>query len=288
MIKPQQNKMIFLIFKWILAFLAALPANAQIIQNFDLSDRLNEISGLELLNDSTLIAFNDGGNKSELYLLNLKGEILRTVDVKDTKNHDWEDIAIDDTYIYIGDIGNNENKRDNLSIVKIKISDVLTRDVVKAETIKFQYAEQSSFPPKNDSLFFDAEGMTVYNDSIWIFTKDRSKPFKGVSYVYKIPTSPGNYTVWHSHQIPVGADGWWKDGITAADVYGDHFYLLTYHRYVVMEYVGGSFKRVSEFVFDGITQRESIVVLNEETIFVADENNPIVGGVKMYKIQNKK
>lgn len=280
--------MIFLIFKWILAFLAALPSHAQVIENFSLSDRLNEISGLELLNDSTLIAFNDGGNKSEIYLLNLKGEILRTIDVKDTKNRDWEDIAIDDNYVYIGDIGNNENKRDNLSIVKIKISDIITRDAVKAETIKFKYAEQSEYPPKKDSLFFDAEGMTVYNDSIWIFTKDRSKPFQGLSYVYKIPTKPGNYTVSHSHEIPIGTDGWWKDGITAADIFGNHFYLLTYHRYMVFEYVNGNFNFLSEHVFDGITQRESIVVLNEEAIFVADENNPIVGGVKMYKIQNKK
>lgn len=278
------EKMIVLLGKWIIAFLASMPVQAQVTEHFKLDDKLDEISGLEVLNDSTLIAFNDGGNKSEVYLLNLKGELLRTVDVLDTKNHDWEDIARDDYYIYIGDIGNNENKRDNLSIVKIKISDILTRDEVEVEEIEFKYAEQKEFPPDKDSLFYDAEGMVVYNDSIWIFTKDRSVPFKGISHVYKVPTKPGEYTVSCETRISVGEDGWWKDGITAADIYDDKLYLLTYNRYIVMESFRGEWIKVSEHVFPGITQRESIVVIDGRSIFIADEENPIVGEGVMYKI----
>ena len=282
------EKMIVLLGKWIIALLASVPVQAQVTEHFTLDDKLNEISGLETLNDSTLIAFNDGGNKSEVYLLNLKGELLRTVNILDTKNRDWEDIARDDNYLYLGDIGNNENKRENLSIVKIQISDLLTRDEVEAEEIEFNYAEQREFPPKNDSLFYDAEGMVVYNDSIWIFTKDRSVPFKGVSHVYKIPTKPGKYTVSCSSKIAVGEDGWWKDGITAADVYNDQLYLLTYNRYIVMDWLDGSWIKTAEYVFPGITQRESIVVLNNRSIFVADEENPIAGKAIMYRIQPEK
>jgi len=258
---------------------------AKIEEEYQLSKKLDEISGLELLNDSTLIAFNDGGNKSEIYLLSLKGEILREVNILDTKNHDWEDIAIDDEYVYLGDIGNNDNSRDNLSIVRIKISDILIREEVEAETIKFSYKEQKEFPPKNDSLFYDAEGMTVYNDSIWIFTKDRSKPFQGVSHVYKIPTTPGKYEVAASHKINIGNDGWWKDGVTAADYHDGNFYLLTYNRYIVLQFKNGEFKKKSIQKFEGLTQRESLVVLNKEAIFVADEHNPIVGNVRLYKVK---
>ena len=100
--------------------IGAIPLHAQVEESYPLSDKLNEISGLEMLNDSTLIAFNDGGNKSEIYLLNLEGEILRMIDVLDTKNRDWEDITRDDEFIYIGDIGNNRNEREKLSIVKIQ------------------------------------------------------------------------------------------------------------------------------------------------------------------------
>lgn len=251
---------------------------------YPLSEKLKEISGLELLNDSTLIAFNDGGNKSELYLLNLEGEIIKEVNVLDTKNRDWEDIAIDEAFVYIGDIGNNRNDRDNLSILKIKIEDILQNDEVPAQTIHFNYKEQTAFPPKATSLFYDAEGMAICNDSIWIFTKDRSSPFQGLSLVYKLPIEPGIYEVEASHQLIIGKDGWWKDGITAADYFDGRFYLLTYNRYIVYEYENGGFNKTSEHIFEGITQRESIVVLHEDAIFVADEQNPIVGDVRLYKI----
>ncbi|XOV66312.1 MAG: hypothetical protein ACFHU9_11800 [Fluviicola sp.] len=253
-------------------------------EEYPLSDKLKEISGLELLNDSTLIAFNDGGNKSEIYLLSLEGEILRTVNILDTKNRDWEDIAIDNEYVYIGDIGNNNNDRDSLAILRIKISDILNKEDVEVETIKFRYKEQKSFPPEDAALFYDAEGMSVCNDSIWIFTKDRSKPFQGLSLVYKIPLEPGEYEVSVSHRITIGYDGWWKDGVTAADYYNGQFYLLTYNRYIIYDYKNGSLQMNREQTFDGMTQRESLVVLNEEAIFVADEQNPIVGNVRLYKV----
>ncbi len=265
--------------------LGAAPLYAQVEESYTISDKLNEISGLELLNDSTLIAFNDGGNKSEIYLLNLKGEILRNIDVLDTKNKDWEDIARDDEYIYIGDIGNNTNEREKLSIVRIKIADILTRDEVEAEQIKFNYAEQTSFPPKNDSLYFDAEAMTVIDDSIWIFTKDRSKPYQGVCHVYKVPTEPGKYTVSASDRLQIGGAGWWTDGVTAADYANGKLILLTYNRFITYEFSENGFEKIAEFKFGGITQRESIVVLNKEAIFVADEHNPIVGEVRLYKIK---
>jgi hypothetical protein len=250
-----------------------------------LSEKLNEISGLETLNDSTLIALNDGGNKSDLFLLNTKGEILREVNVLDVKNHDWEDIAKDDTYIYIGDIGNNENKRENLSILKVRISDILTRDDVEAEKIAFSYAEQEDFPPEKESLFYDAEGIAVYKDSIWVFTKDRSQPFQGISYVYKLPTQPGDYSVEARHKLPVGKGGWWSDGITAVDIYDDLVYILTYNRFAIYSIRNGSFKLEHKHIFGGITQRESLVVLSPDAIFVADERNPLVGEGQIYKIK---
>lgn len=272
--------------RWILQlFLSAVPVFSQDSHPFPLSDRLKEISGLELLNDSTLIAFNDGGNSSELYLLNLQGKILRVVEVKGTKNHDWEDITRDDEFVYIGDIGNNLNKRKNLAILKLKISDIISQNSVEAEKIEYRYSEQTSYPPNEDSLFYDAEAMAVCGDSIWVFTKDRSQPFQGVSYVYKIPTEPGSYTVSVLDRLKVGADGWWKDGVTAADCFDGRFYLLTYNRYIVYSHNDGGFSQETEHIFDKITQRESIVVLSRDAIFVADERNPLAGDVQMYKIR---
>ncbi|MFT6982443.1 MAG: hypothetical protein ACJAUD_001210 [Crocinitomicaceae bacterium] len=270
----------------VLAFLSsAYAASSQLIEEHGLSESLAEISGLELLNDSTLIAFNDGGNKPQLYLMNLKGKITKTITVLDAKNKDWEDIAIDEEFIYIGDIGNNSNKRSILKIYKIKIEDVLKKTEVKAKEIKFSYGEQTKFPPSTDSLFFDAEGMTIYKDSIWVFTKDRSTSPNGYSRIYKIPTTPGSYTVYKSEQAYIGKNGWLTDGVTAVDVYEDHFYILTYNRYIIKKYADGKFTNVSSFKFNSMGQRESIVVLNKQSIFVADEQNPLTGSMKLYKIK---
>jgi hypothetical protein len=272
----------------LIVFFGVNVASAQLLEYHELPESLSEISGLELLNDSTLIAFNDGGGKARLYLLNMQGKVIKKVDITNAKNKDWEDIAIDDEYIYIGDIGNNENKRLNLKIYKVEIKDVLKKKEVSAKEIKFNYGEQKSFPPISDSMYFDAEGITVYNDSLWIFTKDRSDPTEGNTFIYKIPTTPGTYTVYKSDYIYIGKDGWWKDGITAVDVFEDHFYLLTYNRYIVKKYENGKFKTVETFKFNSMSQRESIVVLNKDSIFVADEKNPLVGDMKMYKIRPKR
>jgi hypothetical protein len=69
-----------------------------------LSEELKEVSGIQYINDTLLVAHNDGGNGPLLYFLNPNtGIILKRVFVKDVKNTDWEDIALDGKYLFIGD-----------------------------------------------------------------------------------------------------------------------------------------------------------------------------------------
>ena len=108
-------------------------------QTFHLSEGLSEISGLEFLNDSTLVAINDGGNEPLIYLLDLKGKVQGVVKVENAQNRDWEDLAIDDEHLYIGDFGNNVNNRRDLVIYKVKIADIIAKKSVQAEQITFNY-----------------------------------------------------------------------------------------------------------------------------------------------------
>src|SRR5690554_3360487 len=97
----------------------------------------------ELLESSALVKYkcnfitlNDSGNEPELYVFNKKGEITHICFIKNVKNIDWEALAYDgQEYLYIGDIGNNENKRQDLAIHKVKLVDVLVKDTVNVETI---------------------------------------------------------------------------------------------------------------------------------------------------------
>ena len=65
---------------------------------------------------------NDGGGpkKQVLYAIDGEGNTHAFFSVSDVTLHDWEDIAIDNNgHLYIGDIGNNDAKRDTLAVYEI-------------------------------------------------------------------------------------------------------------------------------------------------------------------------
>ena len=65
---------------------------------------------------------NDGGGpkKQVLYAIDRQGNTRASFPVIGVTLHDWEDLAIDDAgHLYIGDIGNNDAKRDTLAVYEI-------------------------------------------------------------------------------------------------------------------------------------------------------------------------
>ena len=81
--------------------------------------KLKEISGLvaSRANPGYLWVHNDGGNPAEVYLVDLALNVRLTCTFPEAENRDWEDIAIgagpdpDKTYLYIGDIGDNQERK---------------------------------------------------------------------------------------------------------------------------------------------------------------------------------
>lgn len=66
---------------------------------------------------------NDGGGpkKQVLYAIDREGNTRASFPVTGVTLHDWEDIAIDSAgHLYIGDIGNNDSKRDALAVYEIE------------------------------------------------------------------------------------------------------------------------------------------------------------------------
>lgn len=257
--------------------------SGQKITVYDLPESLNEISGLEVLNDTTLIAINDGGNSSSIYLLNMDGSIQKTVDVINAKNNDWEDLARDDHFLYIADIGNNLNKRKDQQILKINLSDITSKAQVKAEKISLSYLEQKAFPPEKDSLFFDAESLAVEGDSLVIVTKNRVSPWNGKAIVYKLPKAPGEYKLQAHQRLNLGNGSWRTDSATGMDIKNGKWYILTYGKILVYKPSSAGLVWEHTFKFWKFTQKES-VVLTEDFIFVADEKQKLLGGGKLYRI----
>ena len=260
---------------------------AQQLEVYKLPGILHEISGIEYINDSTLLAINDGGNRAEIYILDTRGALRKKVPVLGVRNRDWEDMAFDGTHIYIGDIGNNRNMRKDLCIYKILLSDIMRKSEVRAEQINFRYKEQRGFPPRNTELVYDAEALAYYKGELWIFTKANTTPWIGNSLVYRLSTSPGTYVASRPLELFVGGRGWWVDAITGVDVRGDEFYILTYNRISKLKFAKNEFIWKGNTRFKRTTQMEAITIKEDNEVYVADETRKIIGGGKLYLMQTR-
>ena len=155
---------------------------------------LTESSGVVSYGDHTIWTIEDSGNADKLFHVSFDGNIIEAIKVKNASNYDWEDLAKDEAgNIYIGDVGNNRNNRDDLVIYKVPNPNFLRKGKITAEKIKFSYPDQKEFPPEKHQRYFDAEALFYRNHSLYVVTRNRSKPFDGKAFVYKIPAIPGEY-----------------------------------------------------------------------------------------------
>jgi len=180
--------------------LLILSTNIVLAQSFvtmqltNLEATISESSGLIMLGDK-IITHNDSGGDACLYEIDsVTGNIVRTVTIANAVNHDWEDIALDNQYIYIGDIGNNDGDRTDLKIYRILISDFLNtiNDIVYADSICFSYLDQTNFLPLPYFTNYDAEAFIATNNSLFIITKNW---INQKANLYRIPKLPGNFQV---------------------------------------------------------------------------------------------
>lgn len=193
------NSSAILIFLLVLS--STVPLQAQTVAAStvtQLSNPIEETSGLLHWN-GRLITHNDSGDGPFLYEIDsTNGTVLRTVFINNASSQDWEAICHDDTYLYIGDFGNNNGTRTNLRIFRVAQSDYLNSDTVNADTISFSYADQTSFASNTFQTNFDAEAFVALGDSLYIFTKNWGN-FR--SNIYPMPKLPGTYSVIKSDSI---------------------------------------------------------------------------------------
>jgi len=215
--------------------------------------------------------------------LEMDGKLRKKVHVAGAKNKDWEELARDENYLYIGDIGNNRNKRENLRIYRVEIKEVLDLDTVSSERINIGYTEQKEFPPTSKAdLNFDAEGMACYGGELWVFTKPNTDPWHGKTFVYRFPKTPGTYRREKHLELYIGDGGWWSDAITAADFHNNTLYISTYNRLITLNFAKGDFLEGQTVGYSSITQKEALLVLDNGMLLIGDEKHTLLGGGKLY------
>jgi hypothetical protein len=150
---------------------------------------LNETSGVVFSNN--LLWTTNDDRDTTLYNIDTSAVIRKKIALKKVTNKDWEEIAQDSSYFYIGDFGNNvSGNRKDLHILRIEKKSI-EGSIQKIDTISFSYSNQTDFTKlKSNTTNFDCEAFVVLHDSIYLFTKQWKK--KSTT-VYMIPKTPGTY-----------------------------------------------------------------------------------------------
>ncbi len=168
------------------------PTAYKPFKSFILPKEVNETSGLIFWRNS-LWTHNDSGGLPMLYRIDtVDGTVEQRIRVKNATNTDWEELAADSLYIYVGDFGNNSGHRHDLVIYKIRKSDIPTTgdDAVSSEKIFFQYPDYPVYIAKRSKNNYDCEAMIAVGDSLYLFSKDWQD---SRTRVYRLPKTPGNY-----------------------------------------------------------------------------------------------
>ena len=250
-----------------------------IISKTELPSSVYETSGLEKV-DNNLITLNDSGNQPVLYYLNESGKLISERNFSELQNNDWEDLTVDDEFIYIADIGNNFDTRNNLRIIKAALDSADN----SFEIINFYYPEQEDFSFKQLSMY-DAEGLISISDYLLIFTKNRAKK---ITEIYKLPKKEGNYKAELIGEINI------ESIVTAAD-YNKKLRLLVltstkdFNEYYVHKIKKFNISRLKNLKVEtykipiGKTQVEAIKIIDNDNFWISSEAE-FMGSPYLYKI----
>ncbi len=244
-------------------------------------DAVSETSGL-IFYKGSVITHNDSGNTPLLFEIDtISLELTRTVTVDNVQNVDWEDMAQDDHFIYIGDFGNNLGTRTDLAIYRIAKSDYDSSDAVSAEQIYFSYEDQTDFTDNGNSDW-DAEALFVLNDQLVILTKQWQA---NGTVAYAVPKTPGTY---RARRL----DSFNSQGLVTGATYHPETNLLYFVGYTTLldafiyrvegcteaHIFGGNVERLTADI--GFSQVEAIGYVDTDSYLISSElfssENPLI------------
>lgn len=245
-----------------------------------LPDALEECSGFVELPEYYL-AMNDSGSAPELiYLSKDDFSVIRTEPVQGAMNVDWEEITIDENFLYIGDFGNNNGTRQNLKIYKVPLSSLATSPFVQ-DTLNFKYEDQVSFSTTIFSTPYDCEAFVVNGDQIHLFTKGWSNQYCR-QYILQNDVSD---------QEAVLKDSFYVGGlITGADLLADSVLMLTGYNnlsiaWMLKDFEGTDYFNGNKRAFQlgNLGQNETITWIGEADLIITSEAG-ILGTQTAYQI----
>ena len=231
-----------------------------------------ESSGLAPAGANSYFSFGDDGNTPTLYEISGAGKLLRTLEIG-APNTDWESLSRDPQgNYYIGNCGNNESVRRDLSIYRVR-----PESPQQVGKINFTYPDQREFPPKKKQRNFDCEASLWHEGQVWLFTKDRGQ--QAASKVYTVPDQPGTYTAKLVTSLPIPGE------VTDAALRADGHRLVLLGRGELFILDGNSWAEILKATprhvsLEGAGQTEGAVFKDDATLLISTEQ----GGLYEYKL----
>jgi hypothetical protein len=239
----------------------------------ELPKRVGESSGLAADSGGAVLwTHNDGGSPPELFAVSRKGELRQTVRLQNAVNSDWEDLARDPQgNLYVGDFGNNGNRRPDLAIYRVHPA-----RPQQVDKITFRYEDQTEFPPPPEERNFDCEAFFWHADSLYLFSKNRGN---NQVKMYVLPAQPGDYTARVRGTVKL------KAMITAADINpsGTQLALLSYGKVLVFQVKDPNNLLAEPYqcVKLARSQAEALAYVNDTDFVITNEAG------KMYLVRRK-
>lgn len=254
------------------------PQNPRLKVICKLPPKLNENSGLAYFGGEKVWIIEDNGNRDEIYAVNFQGEMTQSFTVKNAQNRDWEDLAQDENgRLFIGDFGNNDNKRKNLAIYLLPSPEKEKGDKIEAKKLRFTYPQQKQFPPSAKKRLFDAEAFFYRKGFFYLFTKNRTKPFSGESLIYRLNARKGEQEAEFLGSLtPCTTERYCKITSAALSPSGNRLVLLGYGKmWLIDQPDWDQLSKATPQMIDlrWPTQMESVCFKDENTLLISDEQS---------------
>ena len=281
-LKNYDLKLIRLFVVVIFGFAYQNSYSQKLTKDISLSKKIDETSGLEIV-DGQFITHNDSGGDPKLYYLDKKGKIVFERTLEGVKNNDWEDITKDDQFIYVANMGNNFDTRKNLSIVKTPIDPSSS----EAELIEFNYPEQVKFTTAYSQSQYDAEALITIDDYLIILTKNK---LKKITEIYALPKIAGKYEAKKIGSLNT------QSIITGGDYDPDTKLLaltgtLIFNEYYILKIEDFDLESKKDYKIDmyeipiGKTQVEAIKIIDSNTFWITSEDEKSSSSARLMKIK---